>query len=115
MSKTPVFVKGVEETFTAIARVNRPNDDDGFDVIPLRCRFRVLGLKRQTELTAGEDADEKMLQAVLISVSGDMQDQAGNVVTWDDETRADMLDRPYYKSAILGVYFDRINGRKRGN
>ncbi len=115
MSNTPVFVKGVEETFTAVARVNRPNDDDGFDVIPLKCRFRVVGLKKQTELTAGDDADEKMLQATLISVSGAMKDKEGNDAAWDEETRADMLDRPYYKHAILAVYFDRINGRKRGN
>lgn len=111
-----VYVLGAEDTFTAIARVQRPNDDDGFDIIPVKCRFRALGRKRGAELAAGIDGDDKVLDAALISASvTDMQDKNGNPVEWSDAVRADMLDRNYYKTAILQTYLDRMNGTKRGN
>ncbi|KAB2921667.1 MAG: hypothetical protein F9K30_13940 [Dechloromonas sp.] len=115
-NEKPVFVLGAEDTFTAIARAMRPNDDDGFDIIPVKCRFRALGRKRQNELASSLDGDHNVLEAALISASvTTMQDKDGNPVEWGPAVRDDMLDRQYFKAAILQVYLDRMNGTKRGN
>ncbi len=115
-TEKPVYVLGAEDTFTAVARVMRPNADDGFDIVPVKCRFRALGRKRTNELSLSAEGDDKVLDAALISASvTTMQDIDGNAVEWNDQVRADMLDRHYYKTAILQVYLDRMNGTKRGN
>lgn len=106
-----------KDTIKWPVQVNIPKDGGGFATHEFSAEFKLQEQSKMDlliERLKNDDVD--ILRELVVGWSG-VSDAEGNVVTYTDEARDQLIDIPYVRSALLKAYFEAATGNraKRGN
>lgn len=82
---------------------------------PFTARFKQVDRSRFVDLNNGDAEEEtNLLREVLIGWDG-IGDENGEPIPFSEQTRDQLLEIPYVRTAIVEAFFEGIAGRKRKN
>ncbi len=88
--------------------------DGGFDEQSLEVRFRVLSPEEQEKLKGSDDMVGDFLRRAVISM-GDIVDEDGNELPFNDALRDRLLALPFVRFALARAYGDAVAGERAKN
>lgn len=74
--------------------------------------FKKLGRNEFNELL--EEGDEALVEAILLGWKG-IQDEDGEEFPYDDSTKRDLIDDPYFLRGLITAFSDSILGAQAKN
>ena len=105
-----MFTLMKSESFKTAVTINVPNPEGGVTVKKLRAEFK---FKTQSEIDAlldgGRVADSELLADVLVGWDG-FTDANNAQIEFSDENKAQAIDLPFMRVALVQAYVQSING-----
>lgn len=112
-----MFKMKKKDTFNWPVVINEPRDGGGFLSHEIKCEFKLQEQsKMDTLLAQFREDDRDILKVLLVGWTG-VQNEDGEPMPFNDETRDAFLDLTYVRTALLKAYFDATSGNKvrKGN
>lgn len=95
-------------------KVDIPADGGKFTTATCRAKFNVLPQSRIDEYLAARNADaERELLVEAVAELFDLGDEQGQAVAYTDEVKLQLLEKPYFRTALVRAFFESITGSAR--